>query len=350
MTSDEQAKFARLTFLIAGIILAMVLATMIFWKAASGFFLIFGGLLLGTAFSGLARLPRKLGLPRRAGLVLVYLVVVGGLAAAMAWGGITLVQQMQSLVRLMEEQLQTISGALRDMGINLGSEGQSADLASLLPNPAGIFSSASQAVFSILGGLGNLFVVVFIAIFVSWQPGLYARGIVSLFPKSKRPRIAETLHRAAQELILWLGGQGLSMTVIFLVGWIGLWLIGMPSAFLLALQAGLLAFIPTLGPFIAGIPIVLVGLAESPQMALYGLGVYLLIQGVESNVAQPVAQRWMTALPPALTLGSQLVFGLLFGTVGVALAVPVLAVIKVLVEELYIQDGLGGPALPEKDR
>merc|ERR1711969_36119 len=119
-------------------------------------------------------------------------------------------------------------------------------------------------------------------------------------------------------------------------------IVSMPNAFLLALQAGLLAFIPTLGPFIAGIPIVLVGLSESVSMALWGLGVYVLVQAVESNVSQPIAQRYTSALPPALTLGSQAVFGVLLGTLGIALAVPLIAVIMVFVRELYVKDTLGG--------
>jgi len=135
------------------------------------------------------------------------------------------------------------------------------------------------------------------------------------------------------------------MATVFVVSLLGLWAIGMPNAFLLALQAGLLAFVPTLGPFVAGVVIVLAGFADSPQMALYGLIVYVVIQGVESNVTQPMAQRWTTALPPALTLGSQLVFGLLFGLMGVALAVPFVAIVKTLVEDLYVKDTLGGYAV-----
>ncbi|MEF2071344.1 AI-2E family transporter [Consotaella aegiceratis] len=343
MTSEERADLATRTFIVAGIVLAMGLIVLVFWAAALGFFLIFAGIVLAAAIAGLARPMQWLGLPRWMALLLVYFAIVAGIGAALAWGGITFVQDIQNLTRLMQEQLHNLVSTLQDMGIELSSDDKTPELGSFLPDASGFFSSASQAVFSVLGGLGNIFIVLFIAIFISWQPRLYARGIVSLFPKGKRSRIDEALRHAARELRLWLAGQAISMATIFVVGWIGLSLIGMPNAFLLALQAGLLAFIPTLGPFIAAIPIILVGLAESTEMALYGLAVYVVIQGVESNVSQPIAQRYTTALPPALTLGSQLVFGLLFGTVGLALAVPLLAVLMVFVQDLYVRDALGGP-------
>lgn len=185
--------------------------------------------------------------------------------------------------------------------------------------------------------------VLFLAIFVSWQPSLYRDGLVSLFPKEKRARISEVLKKAAHSLILWVAGDAISMALIFTVSWAGLLLIGVNNAFLLALQAGLLAFVPTVGAFVAGAIIVLAALAQGVDMALWALGLYLLIQGVESNVAQPIAQRYTTSLPPALTMGAQVIFGLLFGLLGFVLAVPVVAVVRTLVRELYIDDVLGGP-------
>ena len=134
------------------------------------------------------------------------------------------------------------------------------------------------------------------------------------------------------------------MLVIFLASWLVLWLIDMPFAFLLALQAGLLAFIPTIGPLLAGIPIIFAGMSVSPNMLIWGLATYLAIQMVESNLLTPIVQQRATALPPALTLGFQLVMGALFGLPGLIVAVPMLAIILTLVRRLYVEDVLGGPA------
>lgn len=335
---QRDAEYARRTLIAAGIVIALAAGLALLWLASEAIFLIFAGLLLAAVFAGLASVLHKIGLPKKIGLVVVILLLFGLIAGGFAWGGITIVQQFSELTDLVEEQLGRLPELFNEMDLPAGEDGEEG-VSRLLPDPGRVMSSAV----SVVGSVGNVFIAVFIAIFVCWQPGLYRRGVVSLFAKDKRQRIDETLVKSSQTLILWLAGQAISMATIFVVTLIALWVIGMPNAFLLALQAGLLAFIPTIGPFVAGAVIVLAGFAESTEMALWGLGAYVLIQGVESYITQPVAQRWTTSLPPALTLGAQLVMGVLFGLAGVILAVPMVAVLKTIVEELYIKDTLGGP-------
>lgn len=343
--SPAEAAFTRKTLIAAGIVTAIGTALFVFWTASLAFFLILAGLVLASTFTGIASGLRYVGVPRRVGLLVAYLMLFLLITAGFVWGGVVIVRQFNELVQLVVGQVDRLAGLLQEYGFSNGGPSDEPGLGTLLPSASGLFSSASHAAYAILGGLGNAFVVVFIAIFVSWQPDVYRRGIVSLVPKPRRRRMGETLRNSAHQLTMWLAGQGISMATVFVVSLFGLWAIGMPNAFLLALQAGLLAFVPTLGPFVAGVVIVLAGFADSPQMALYGLIVYVVIQSVESNVTQPMAQRWATALPPALTLGSQLVFGLLFGLIGVALAVPLVAIVKTMVEDLYVKDTLGGYAV-----
>lgn len=347
-TTGAEARFTHRTLIAVAIVAAAIAGAAMFVVASQAFFLIFGALVLAAIFCGLARQIERLGLNGKLSLILTYLLLFLLLGGGIAWGGFTIVQQFQDLLKLLQDQADQLPQRLDNSTIPGASLLSDMSPKEFLPSASGFFSSASQTAFSVMGGLGNAFIVLFLAIFVSFQPQTYSRGIVSLFPRKKRPLISRTLKRSAHELILWLGGQAISMATIFVVSLGGLLAIGMPSALLLALQAGLLAFIPTIGPFIAGVVIVLAGFADSPSMALWGLGVYLVVQGLESNVTQPVAQRWMTALPPALTLGAQLVFGLLFGIVGLALVVPLVAVLKVLVEDLYIDHTLGGPFDPEE--
>lgn len=329
------------TVAIAAIVLGMILSVVVFAYAATGFFLIFASLLLAAIFCGVARLFQRLGLPRWASLLLVYLLTFALILAPVAWGGFALVQEFNSLLAGVREQADKLLHSLQGMGLPMDPNADSRSFEDLLPS--GLASSAGQALFGALGAVGNFFVVLFLAIFVSWQPGLYRDGVVSLFPKEKRARVSEVLKKAAHSLILWVAGDAISMALIFTVSWAGLLLIGVNNAFLLALQAGLLAFVPTVGAFVAGAIIVLAALAQGVEMALWALGLYLLIQGVESNVAQPIAQRYTTSLPPALTLGAQVIFGLLFGLLGFVLAVPVVAVVRTLIREFYIDDVLGGP-------
>jgi predicted PurR-regulated permease PerM len=340
MEPQTETTLAKKTLIVSSVALSLVVAVAICWVASSAVLLIFAGLLLAAVIDALSRPLRMAGLgtgiSRFAVVVVLFLLIIG----AAIYGGVTLVQQFSDLWAMARNELQNIATMINEMGINIG-EG-STNVRDLLPKANNVVGSAPQAVMNALGIVGNVFIAVFLALFIIAQPSLYRKGIVSLFPKSKRQRIDETLHASADELVLWLAGTGISMLTVFVVTWIGLFLVGMPSAFVLALQAGLLAFIPTLGPFVAGIPIVLVGLSAGPSMALWGLGVYVAVQGVESYASQPVAQRYTSALPPALTLGAQLLFGVLFGTLGVILAVPLTAVLMVIVQRLYTQDTLGG--------
>ncbi|WP_062209293.1 AI-2E family transporter [Aureimonas sp. AU12] len=343
LETPPTANFAYRTVTAAAIVLAMVLLVVIFTVAASAFFLIFGSLLLAAIFCGLGRLLQRTGLPRWAAMLTVFLVTLALIIVPVLWGGLAVVQQFSQLLSGVRDQANTLLASLADLGLPVSPDTTANDLESMLPNPSGLVSSAGKAVFSALGGLGNFFVLLFLAIFIAWQPGLYRDGLVSLFPKEKRARIADVLEQSAHSLIMWVAGDAISMAMIFSISWVGLWAIGINNAFLLALQAGLLAFIPTLGPFVAGVVIVLAGLAQGVDMALWALGVYVLIQGVESNVAQPMAQRFTSALPPALTLSVQIIFGLLFGLLGFVLAVPFVAVLVTMVRELYVVDVLGGP-------
>jgi predicted PurR-regulated permease PerM len=120
--------------------------------------------------------------------------------------------------------------------------------------------------------------IAFIAPFTAASPEVYRRGFLSLVPRERRQRVGEVLEEMATVLRWWPAGQELTGVAIALSSWIGLALIGMPGALLLGLQSGLLNFIPYLGPFIAAVPIVLTAMAQGTSMALWAVGVHILVQ------------------------------------------------------------------------
>lgn len=341
--SASEAVFARRTVIATAIVLAMLIALAVFYFAASAFFMVFAAMVLAAIFDGAARAAMMLGLGRAASLALVFLATLAALAGLIFWGGATLADQARDLLDAVSGQATSVLEWAQSQGFPVSAEEiEPSEIRDMLPDASGVLSGATTALFSIAGGIGNFFIILFLAAFIAWSPGIYRRGTVSLVPKAKRARLGQAMNESAQSLRMWLLGQAISMATVFTVSWIGLWLIDMPFAFLLALQAGLLAFVPTLGAIAAGVPIVLTGLSVDTTTALLGVGVYILIQGVESNVTTPIAQKWATSLPPALTLTVQLIFGLLFGLAGFILAVPVVAVIKTMVTMLYVEDVLGG--------
>ncbi len=349
--SSSEAVFARRTVIATGIVLAMLIALAVFYFAATAFFMLFAAMVLAAIFDGAARAVMLLGLRRSLALALVFLATLAGLAGLVWWGGATLADQARDLLNAVSGQATGVLEWAEAQGLPVTAEEiDPGQLRDMLPDAGGVVSGATTALFSVAGGIGNFFIILFLAAFLAWSPEIYRRGTVSLVPRPKRRRLGEAMDAGAQSLRMWLLGQAISMATVFTVSWIGLWLIDMPFAFLLALQAGLLAFVPTLGAIAAGVPIVLTGLSVDATTALLGLGVYVLIQGVESNVTTPIAQKWASSLPPALTLTVQLIFGLLFGLAGFILAVPIVAVIKTMVTMLYVEDVLGGPAEERPDK
>ncbi|RYY34569.1 MAG: AI-2E family transporter, partial [Sphingobacteriaceae bacterium] len=128
-----------------------------------------------------------------------------------------------------------------------------------------------------------------------------------------------------------------AMCLIATLTFTGLSIVGIPMALTLALMAGLLNFIPNFGPLIAMIPAVLLGLIDSTNTAIIVAVMYILIQILESNIITPMVQKRMIDLPPALTIISQVLMGTLSGVLGILLATPLLAVVIVLIDELYVK-------------
>jgi predicted PurR-regulated permease PerM len=199
-----------------------------------------------------------------------------------------------------------------------------------------------------VGALGSFLMLLLMALFLAAQPGLYMRGIVHLIPIPRRERAHQVLNELNSTLRHWLGGQLALMLLVGVLTVIGLTLIGVDFALALGLLAGLLTFIPFLGPILAALPALLIAFADSPTTALYVLLLYIGVQAVESAVG-PVVQQKAVYLPPVLLLFGQIVAGLLVGFLGVVLATPMTAALMVLTQMLYVQDVLGDETSKEPE-
>jgi predicted PurR-regulated permease PerM len=141
------------------------------------------------------------------------------------------------------------------------------------------------------------------------------------------------------------------MIIIFALTWAGLLLIGVPSALVLALISGVLEFIPYAGAITSAIPAILVGLAQSPELALWVVALYVIVHHIEAYVIQPIIQQFAVEIPAVITLFCLLAFGLLFGILGILLAAPLAVVAYVLVKRLYVIEALDTPTpIPGEDK
>ena len=316
---------------------------MLAWYIVDVLLLVFGAVLIAVLLCALADpIARRTPLsdtwaliPATLGILLVIGLAAWLLGAEMRAQISELADRLPDAWRSFEERL----GAT-DLGERIVSRAQDA-----APGAGSVVSGLAGVVTSFVGGLADFLLIVFGGLYLAAQPGLYRGGILLLFPAGgSRERVAGTLDASGEALRLWLLGQLVSMTFLFVLSGVGLWAIGVPAALALALLAGLAQFVPLLGPVLAAVPALLIALSEGWQMALWTLLLYVAIQQVESNVITPLVQRQAVSLPPAVTLFAVVAFGLLFGPLGILFATPLAVVATVAVKRLWVRDALGEPA------
>ena len=203
---------------------------------------------------------------------------------------------------------------------------------------------------STFAAFGGLLLVLFLAIYVATNPGLYHDGLMRLFPRQARHRAGEVLSAVAVVLRRWLVTQLIAMLAIGAVTTVVLLLLKVKAAFPLGILAGLLEFVPTIGPIMSAVPAVAMGFVDSPQKALWVAVAYVGIQFLENHILIPLLMKEGVDLPPAMTIITQALMALLFGFLGLLVAVPMLAAATVVVRMLYVEDVVGEPApVPDDD-
>jgi predicted PurR-regulated permease PerM len=153
-----------------------------------------------------------------------------------------------------------------------------------------------------------------------------------LAPAKYRDQATVIVDRISDTLERWLIAQIITMFAVFLVTWIGLAIIGIQSSFILGIQAGLLAFIPTVGAIIAGVVVVLASLASGWVAAVSAAVLFLGVHAMESYVLTPLIQRQALDIPPATLFAFQILLGIVFGIWGLTLALPLMAIAKVMID------------------
>jgi len=189
--------------------------------------------------------------------------------------------------------------------------------------------------------VGGLLLILFTAIYIGAEPHLYYKGLLHLFPHEARRRADEVLAAIGVSLRKWLVAQLIMMAVIGVIDAIGLTLLGVKAALALGLIAGLLEFIPLLGPILSAIPAIAMGFLDSPQKALFVALLCWGVQFLEGHILAPLLMKRGVDLPPVVTLIGLSLMALVFGFLGMMVAVPVLAAVMVAIKMLYVEDVVG---------
>lgn len=342
---------------VGGIGIVTFIALLLFsWYFAATLFLIFAGILLGVALNAMSDLlERVVRLPQAVRLTIVCLALLAVLSGIVFLGGTTIAQQATVLSNTIKSQLATVKTFLDSHGVDTsffdfnsfsaapsGAEAStttpSAAIPHNLPSASAIASSGGailgqtfKVVLGTVSAVGNFFIVLFLGLAFAVQPPVYRNGLLFMAPAKHRAHATAIIDRIGYTLERWLIAQIITMAAVFLVTWIGLAIIGIPSSFILGIQAGLLAFIPTVGAILGGLIVVLASLASGWVAGLSAFILFLGVHALESYILTPIIQRQALDIPPATLFAFQILLGVVFGIWGLALALPLMAIAKVII-------------------
>lgn len=311
------------------------------WKLSDVLVLAFGAALLALLLRGLAHgVSRRTGLPEAWAVFPVVVAMVGSVVAVAWLFGAQIAAQFSVLAKDLPQSIP-----------QLGSEFQSSAWGSWLLGRAkdvNLGSATGQAAGYVAVLFGSVFrvgayfaVLVFSAMYLAIQPTRYVDGLLRLAPESRREAARNTIDLLGATLRRWLIGQSITMAVVGTLTAIGLLLLGVAAPLALGLISGMFAFVPYVGPILASASGILMAAMQGPMLTVYVVALYAGIHFVEGNLITPLVQAEAIKLPPVLTLFATLVFGLLFGPIGVLLAAPLAVVLLVAVNVVYIEGMLG---------
>lgn len=319
---------------------AVAAGAVLVWQLADVLVLTFGAVVIAAIVRGLARrFEGRFGLLTRTSGILSALSIFAlvGLTFWLVGGALT--DQIGQLRERIPQAWAAASDWLDDHALGrqflrLVDETRESGLSG-----SGVAGVAGTA----LGALGSALLMIIVGIYFALDPDLYRKGLLELTPPAYRPRSGDALTASGQALSRWLLGQSASMAFLGASTALGLWLLDIPLALTLGFITALLAFVPFFGAIAAGVLSVLMAFTVGPEKALYVAVLFLALQQLEEYLLQPAVQRWAVAMPPVLTMLSAVIFGILFGTVGVIFATPMMVIVMVLVRKLYIQRNLESP-------
>ena len=333
-----QAPSAEVVFMRRVLATALIVILLLaLWRVSLVLILTFGGILVAVALRNIAApLGRYLRVSDRVSLLITVLGVLVIVIGFFDLFGTLASQQFSDLVDEIPGSIESARLWLQGSVIGrqiLGALQSSSDtterVLSALPLAGGI-----------LGVIGEAVLVIFVGIYLASDPPLYVAGVLRLLPQRRRARAHEILNAMGLALHKWLVGMTLDMLLCGVMVGVGMWLIGVPLPFALAVLSGVAVFVPYIGPMIAVVPGILLALSVRPMLALYAAIVYLIVLTIEGNISQPMLQRWTVSLPPIVNLLAILVFAPLFGLWGAVLATPLAVALWVLIKMVYIEDVL----------
>ncbi len=296
---------------------------------AQSLLIVFGGMVFAALIDGGTRLLGRVLPVGRGWRVAIVLLLTAAFIGWIGWfAGSQITAQAAALPATVETQAMRAFAWLELHGFAIDTK----NVEGLIEKAIGGVAEVTRAVGGLIGAFTTLFLIAVLGIYFAAEPRLYQRGFAWMLPADQREYFEGTVALMGKSLRRLLAGRLLGMVVEGFVTWLLLAAYGVPMAALLGLLTGLLAFLPNIGAPISGALMVLVGFSGGTEMGLYCLAVYIVVHTVDGNIIVPLVAKRTVDLAPALVLGAQLIMGVLFGILGLALADPMVAMIKVWLE------------------
>jgi predicted PurR-regulated permease PerM len=291
--------------------------------------LVFASLVFASMLDGGARLLGRITkLPRALRVGIVLLGAVAFVLGVIYLTGVQVSAQWTQLQATLQSQGARLVHWLSGMGVMPAQ----ADLMSFGRQLLGSVGKLTGYVGTVFGIVSSVFLILVIGLFIALEPQLYRRGIAWLVPSDQRPHFQVTIERMAHTMRRLMAGRLVGMVFEGLLTWIALSIVGVPMALLLGILTGVLAFIPNIGAFVSGILMVAVGFSAGVDTGLWAIVTYFVVQTFDGYVVLPYVARKTVDMPPAITMSAQILLGSLLGFMGLLLADPITAMIKVALE------------------
>ena len=291
--------------------------------------IILAGLVFASMLDGGVRLlGRVLPIGRGWRLLIVCVLTIVFLIGTFYLTGVQVAAQVNQLRATLEGQSVRVTTWLTQQGLMPGAS----DISGIARQAMSSVGRLTSWVGTAFGALTTIFMIMVIGLFVAMEPRVYERGLQWLIPRAHRDEFAVTVERMGFTLRRLLAGRLLGMLAEGILTWVALSIGGVPMALILGILTGLLAFIPNIGAFISGALMVAVGFSAGSDTGLWAIATYLIVQTFDGYVLLPLVAKKTVDMPPALTLGTQILASALLGIMGLALADPITAMVKAALE------------------
>lgn len=313
---------------------ALVITALMLWYAIDVFFLAFAAILLALLLHSIGYwTSRLIRLPYVPSL-LIGLLVIAGIFTLIFWLYTPLiVEQFEMLAKQLPQAVDNLQERFAPYLDEHFLSGK-AFKTELTESGKAIFSQVMSLFSTTIGSIVSFVIFLIVGFYLAMGPEQYVKGFLYPMPNKREDRVWEVVSHMGNSLRYWLLAKMLSMIAVGILTYAGLWILGVPLAFILGLLAGLLTFIPYVGPILASIPAILIAFADYPLKGVYVILLFIGIHMAEGYLITPVIEQRTVSIPPALTIMGQVLTFTLFGGLGLALASPLIVVLMSLIVSL----------------